>query len=71
MRTRMNKTENNLQTVWEQLDNASGELDNALTNLGMMRNIPGEVKKSIDLIDTSQIVNLKNEIEKLMNKKDQ
>ena len=65
---RVNKTDKNLQKVGESLDDACGSLDNALTTLNLMTNIPTNVKRKIESIDCTAIVNLKNDIEELMNK---
>jgi len=65
---RKNKTDKNLQIIWEQLDTACGSLDNALTTLYSMTNIPDNVRKKMESIDTTVIVGLKNEIEEMMNK---
>jgi len=62
---RVNKTKKNLQMVWKLLDDACGSLDNAFTMLGSMSSIPS-IKDSVESIDFSAIVNLKNEIEELI-----
>lgn len=67
---RMNKTTNNLQNVWQYLDNASGDLSNALDNLSRMVDLPENIKRQIEMIDIGVIVLLKEEIEDLMNKED-
>jgi hypothetical protein len=64
---KMNKTEKNLQKVWEHLDNACGSLDNALTNLSMMV-ISDDLKEEIERIDITKIVSLKSRIEELLEK---
>lgn len=64
--TRINKTENNLQMVWNQLDDACGLIENAFTNLGSMSGLPENIKKGVDQIDFSAIVGLKNEVEALI-----
>lgn len=66
----MNKTTNNLQNVWQYLDNASGDLSNALDNLSRMVDLPENIKRQIEMIDIGVIVLLKEEIEDLMNKED-
>ena len=60
------KTKNNLQEIWDQLDAACGSLENALTALGSMCNIPTNIEKSIEAIDFSAIADLKNEVEALI-----
>lgn len=67
--TRMNKTDGNLKTVWQQLDDACGALDNALFNIAMMTDMPKDLKDSADSIDFTAIVILKNHIEELLEAK--
>jgi len=58
-----------LHTLWHQLDDACGSLDNAFMSIAMMEdNIPSDVKEAVDSIDFSAIVTLKNRIEELMMK---
>lgn len=65
----MNVTENNLQTVWKQLDNACGEIDNATMNIAEMKNLPDDVKQLAERVDFGTLVALKNKIEELLEKK--
>jgi hypothetical protein len=67
--SRLNKTEKNLKTVWQQLDNASGELYNALDNLARMTDLPETIKRQADMIDITRIDGLKQEIETLLEQK--
>lgn len=67
--TRVNKTEKNLRIVWNQLDNASGELYNALHNLSQMTDITGKMQRQMDMIDVSRIDMLKQEVEAIMEAK--
>lgn len=66
---RKNKTDNNLRLIWEQLDNASGALYNALDTLARMSDLPETMKRQADMIDVSRIDILKNEVEDLFKKK--
>lgn len=66
---RINKTESNLQKVWEQLDEASGSLYNALDNIASMTDIPNEIKSNMERIDITLINSLRNEIEELIQQK--
>lgn len=61
-----NVTKNQLEMVWEQLDTACGALDNAIYTLTSMSKLPDDVKQSIERIDISAIISLKNKIEELM-----
>lgn len=63
---RMNKTEKNLKLIWEQLDNASGNLYNALDNLARMVDMSDDIKRQCDMIDITRIDGLKQEIEQLL-----
>lgn len=66
---RINKTVNNLKTVWNQLDNASGELHNALDNLAHMVDLDEDVQRQAETIDISRINHLKNVIEQMIEEK--
>lgn len=66
---RINKTEKNLQLIWQQLDNASGELYNALDSLARMVELSDNIKRQADTIDITRIDGLKQEIEELIEKK--
>jgi hypothetical protein len=68
---RLNKTENNLKLIWQQLDNASGELYNALDNLARMVELSDNIKRQADMIDITRIDGLKNEIEELIEMKEE
>lgn len=61
------KTKNNLQEIWNKLDDACGNIENASIELSQM-SLSDNVVSAIDMVDFSSIVNLKNEIEELMNK---
>lgn len=63
---RINKTEKNFQKIWDDLDTASGLLFEALSDLNAMSGLSDDVMKSIESIDITAIVNLKNKIEELM-----
>ena len=67
---RVNKTKANLQNVWQQLDNASGELYNALDNLASMTGLDERIKRQAEQIDITRIDGLKQEIEALLEKKE-
>jgi hypothetical protein len=66
---RLNKTEKNLQLIWEQLDNASGSLYNALDNLARMVELSDDIKRQADMIDVTRIDCLKHEIEDIIEQK--
>jgi aryl carrier-like protein len=65
---RMNKTEKNLQLVWEDLDAACGLIDNSFENLRSM-SLLDDLKEEIAAIDFTAIVSLKNRIERLIEEK--
>jgi hypothetical protein len=71
---RLNKTVGNLKTVWKQLDESCGLLDNAIINLTSMRNLDQEMINDIERAGLAfqEIVSLKNEVEEMIeNKKNQ
>lgn len=55
----------NLKTLWKQLDDACGALDNATTNIADM-DLPIPLKGRAAIIDISNIVAIKNEIEAIL-----
>jgi hypothetical protein len=61
-----NVTKNQLEKIWEQLDTACGALDNATYALASMNKLPDDVKQSLERVDVSAIISLKNKIEELM-----
>jgi hypothetical protein len=63
---RINKTEKSLELIWKQLDDASGNLYNALDSLARMVDLSVEMKRQADMIDVTRIDILKNEIENLI-----
>ena len=63
---RINKTKNNLQKVWELLDTTCASLENAILMISSMVDMPEDVEKSMNQIDFSAIVDLKEQIEILM-----
>lgn len=67
--SRMNKTKSNLEIIWNQLDDASGSLYNALTNISSMSGIPKDIEDVIAMIDLSAIDSLKDKIEELIKDK--
>lgn len=62
----MNMTTSNLETIWQQLDDACGALDNATINIASIAKLPSDIKERAAQIDFSAIVALKNEIELLL-----
>lgn len=66
---RLNRTEGNLQRIWNDLDNACGLLDNAITELSSMPSISEDLKNKIESFDITEIVGLKNKIEELIEEK--
>lgn len=63
---RINKTQNNLQTVWNELDLGYEHIERAIENLSRMVDLPMELEKMIDRYDLSGITALKQEVEALM-----
>jgi len=63
---RVNKTEKNLQTVWDNLDKAYELMERALSDLSLMANIPNDVKDDMERFDLSKISCLKGDVEELI-----
>lgn len=68
---RVHKTEENLKTVWKQLDNACVDLDYALDTLNRMVDLPSDFKSDLEVIDFTLIVALKNRVEELLEDKEE
>lgn len=64
--SRVNKTEKNLQTVWNNLDKAYEYMEKALDNLSLMANIPDGIKDDMERFDISRIGCLKEDVEGLI-----
>jgi len=64
--SRVNKTENNLQNIWNYLDKAYEYMERALDDLTMMANIPNGVKNDMERFDISRIGCLKEGVEILI-----
>lgn len=67
--TRVNKTVNNLKRVWQQLDDASGAVYNALDNLSQMTDLNPQIQRQADMIDVTRIDGLKQEVEEMIKAK--
>lgn len=63
---RINKTKENFDIIYKQLDNASGELYNAIDNLARMVDLPKEIIEKYERIDVSLIDSLRYDIGKLI-----
>lgn len=66
---RMNKTEKNLKTVWALLDEASGNVYEAMHQLNSMTGTDELIDRHSNRIDVSAIDGLKDDIEKLLEEK--
>jgi hypothetical protein len=64
--SRINKTQNNLQSVWNNLDLAYEHMERAIKDLSQMTRLPDELEKMIEQYDLSEISMIKQEVEKLM-----
>ena len=60
------ETKNNLQKVWNDFDIAYEHLEKGIEMLNHMNNLPNKLKMEIDRFDISEISNLKQRIEMLM-----
>ncbi len=63
---RINKTQNNLQSVWNDLDLAYEYMERAIENLAKMSGLPTELMKMVEQYDLSGISMMKQEVEELM-----
>lgn len=63
---RVNKTKNNLQKVWDNLDKAYELLESAMMDLYSMSNISSNLKNDIESFDLTAITSLKNHVEELI-----
>lgn len=63
---RINKTQNNLQSVWNDLDLAYEYMERAIENLAKMSGLPTELVKMVEQCDLSGISMMKQEVEELM-----
>lgn len=63
---RINKTKENFEIIYKQLDNASGELYNAIDNLARVVDLPKEIIEKYKRIDVSLIDSLRYDIEQLI-----
>lgn len=64
--SRINKTQNNLQSVWNDLDAAYEHMERAIENLSKMSGLPAELERMVEQYDLSVISMIKQEIEELM-----
>lgn len=64
--SRINKTQNNLDTVWNNLDLAYEYMERAIEDLSQMTGLPDELERMVDQYDLSEISIIKQEVEELM-----
>lgn len=64
--SQINKTQNNLQSVWNNLDLAYEHMERAIEDLSQMTGLPDELEKLIGQYDLSEISMIKQEVEELM-----
>lgn len=64
--SRINKTQNNLQSVWNNLDLAYEYMERAIEDLSQMTGLPVELKRIVEQYDLSEISIMKQEVEELM-----
>ena len=63
--SQINKTQNNLQSVWNNLDLAYEHMERAIEDLSQMTGLPDELEKMIGQYDLSEISMIKQEVEEL------
>ena len=64
--SRINKTQNNLDTVWNNLDLAYEYMERAIEDLSQMTGLSDELKRMVEQYDLSEISIMKQEVEELM-----
>lgn len=64
--SRINKTQNNLQSVWNNLDLAYEYMERAIEDLSQMTGLSDELEKMVEQYDLSEISIMKQEVEELM-----
>lgn len=64
--SRINKTQNNLQSVWNNLDLAYEYMERAIEDLSQMTGLSDELKRMVEQYDLSEISIMKQEVEELM-----
>lgn len=64
--SRINKTQNNLQSVWNNLDLAYEHMERAIEDLSQMIGLSDELEKMVEQYDLSEISIMKQEVEELM-----
>ena len=64
--SRINKTQNNLQSVWNNLDLAYEHMERAIEALSQMTGLPDELERMVEQYDLSEISIMKQEVEELM-----
>ena len=63
--SRINKTQNNLDTVWNNLDLAYEYMERAIEDLSQMTGLPDELERMVDQYDLSEISIMKQEVEQM------
>ncbi len=66
--SRINKTQNNLQSVWNNLDLAYEHMERVIEDLSQMTGLPDELERMVERYDLSEISIMKQEVEELMEK---
>lgn len=64
--SRINKTQNNLQSVWNNLDLAYEHMERAIEDLSRMTGLSDELERMVEQYDLSEISIMKQEVEELM-----
>lgn len=65
--SRINKTQNNLQSVWNNLDLAYEHIERAIEDLSQMTGLPDELERMVEQYDLSEISIMKQEVRIQMN----
>lgn len=66
--SRITKTQNNLDTVWNNLDLAYEYMERAIEDLSQMTGLSNELERMVEQYDLSEINIMKQEVEELMDR---
>ena len=63
--SRINKTQNNLQSVWDNLDLAYEHMERAIDDLSQMTGLSNELERIVEQYDLSEISIMKQEVDRM------
>ena len=66
---RINKTNNNLKEIWDDLDKACECMERAIEKICMMKGLSDKFLNDVENFDLFEIVNLKHHVEAILEEK--